>query len=189
MKTIDLIWGLKNTVHQHIDFAQQLQTLSDTELNWRTDAESWSVLECLEHLNSYGNFYLPEITQTIQNAKATPDAEFRPGLLGDYFAKSMQPKAKLNKMKTFKKTNPLGRKLDRKVIDVFIEQQHKMLELLEASKNVNLNKSKTGISITKWIRIKLGDTFRFVIYHNQRHVVQAERVLANQMHIKEKSEA
>ncbi len=189
MKTIDLILGLKNTVHQHIDFAQQLQTLSDTELNWRTDKESWSVLECLEHLNSYGYFYLPEIAQTMQNAKAAPDTEFRPGLLGDYFAKSMQPKAKLNKMKTLRKTNPLGRKLDRKVIDAFIEQQHKMLELLETSKNVNLNKSKTGISIAKWIRIKLGDTFRFVIYHNQRHVMQAERVLNHQKQIKEKSEA
>ena len=189
MKTIDLLWGLKNTAHQHIDFAQQLHTLSDTELNWKTDVESWSVLECLEHLNIYGNFYLPEIEQTMHNAKTTPDSEFRPGLLGDYFAKSMQPKAKLNKMKTFRKTNPLGRKLDRKVIDTFIEQQHKMLELLETSKNVNLNKSKTGISITKWIRIKLGDTFRFVIYHNQRHILQAERVLAFQKSRKEKSEA
>ncbi|KGO90797.1 DinB family protein [Flavobacterium suncheonense] len=189
MKTKDLIWGLKNSVHQHIDFAQQLQTLSDTALNWRTDAESWSVLECLEHLNRYGNFYLPEIEKSMQNATDAPDSEFRPGLLGDYFAKSMQPKAKLNKMKTFKQMNPSGSTLNRKVIDTFILQQHKMLELLENSQSANLNKVKTGISIAKWIRIKLGDTFRFVIYHNQRHVLQAEKVLAFQKNAIEKSEA
>lgn len=188
MKTTDLISELKAITYQHIDFAQQLYNLSDAELNWRTDSKSWSALECLEHLNIYGYFYLPEIENTMHNSVSSSESEFYPGFLGDYFAKSMQPKAKLNKMKTFKKTDPIGSKLNRNVVATFIDQQHKILELLETSKNVNLNKLKTGISIATWIRIKLGDTFRFVIYHNQRHVLQAERVLAYQMNTKEKSE-
>ena len=39
------------------------------------------------------------------------------------------------------------------------------------------NKTRIPISINKWIKIKLGDTFRFVIYHNERHIQQAKRVL------------
>ena len=46
-----------------------------------------------------------------------------------------------------------------------------------ASKNVNLDKIKTAISISKLIRLKLGDTFRVLIYHNERHIKQAEKVL------------
>lgn len=189
MKTQELISELQLITQQNIVFAQKLNGLPDTMLNWRNDAQSWSVLECLEHLNIYGDFYLPEIESAMQQPSGASDFEFRPGVLGDYFAKSMQPKVKLNKMKTLKKTNPIGSKLSRNVIDTFIAQQIKLFELLETSDKVNLNKLKTGISITKWIRLKLGDTFRFVIYHNQRHVLQAERVLAYQKTEKEKSVA
>jgi hypothetical protein len=48
--------------------------------------------------------------------------------------------------------------------------------LLDKAKNVSLGKTKTGISISKLIKLKLGDTFRFVIYHNIRHIEQAKRV-------------
>lgn len=180
MKTIELISELKGITNQNISFAQKLYNLSDEELNWRNNSKSWSVLECLEHLNIYGDFYLPEIENTIREKSYTSELEFRPGFLGDYFAKSMQPKAKLNKMKTFKKTDPIGSDLSRNVIDTFISQQNSLLELLQESEKVSLNKLKTGISITNWIRIKLGDTFRFVIYHNQRHIFQAEKVLVLQ---------
>jgi len=180
MKTKDLISELRAITLQSIDFAQKLYNLSDEELNWRNNSKSWSVLECLEHLNIYGNFYLPEIETTILKSETSFESEFRPGLLGNYFAKSMKPKAKLNKMKTFKKTDPIGSDLSRNVIDTFISQQNSLLELLQESEKVSLNKLKTGISITNWIRIKLGDTFRFVIYHNQRHVFQAEKVLVLQ---------
>lgn len=48
-----------------------------------------------------------------------------------------------------------------------------MLEILKNATSVNLNKTKTGISIAPWIKIKLGDTLRVVILHNQRHMEQA----------------
>jgi len=59
----------------------------------------------------------------------------------------------------------------------FIAQQKQMIQLLNDAENVNLNKVKTSISISKFIKLKLGDTFRFVIYHNLRHIEQAKRNL------------
>ena len=41
----------------------------------------------------------------------------------------------------------------------------------------NLTKVKTSITISNWIKLRLGDTFRFVIHHNLRHVVQAKNLL------------
>ncbi|MGB3549023.1 MAG: hypothetical protein WBA17_18760 [Saprospiraceae bacterium] len=38
-----------------------------------------------------------------------------------------------------------------------------------------MNRTKTAVSITKLIRLRLGDTLRVVVYHNQRHVAQALR--------------
>lgn len=75
--------------------------------------------------------------------------------------------------------NPIHSNLSTTTITVFIGQQQQLLKLLQAARMVNLNKVKTRISISRFVKIKLGNTFRFVIYHNQRHILQAKRVLVN----------
>jgi len=174
-----LISVLSGIVKHHIRFAESLMTKSDSELNYRTNPESWSALECLQHLNLYGDFYLPEIEKRINASNTSPEPVFKSGVLGNYFANSMLPKEKLNKMKTFKDKNPLGSKLDKRTIEEFIRQQNELLSLLERSKNINLNKVKTSISISNLIKLKLGDTFRFLINHNERHIVQAKKTINN----------
>ena len=127
-------------------------------------------------MNLYGNFYLPEIESKIKNSTTKSESEFKSGFLGNYFAKSMLPKDKLNKMKTFKDKNPLNANLDKSVIDKFIEQQVKLLDLLSQSRNVSLNKVKIQTSISSLIKLKLGDTFQFFINHIIRHLKQIERI-------------
>lgn len=172
-----LIADLIERTRQNMNAAAHFQTLPEKELNRRPAPEKWSILECIEHLNLYGDYYNPEIERRIKAAKHPAEPHFNSGLLGDYFAKSMLPKEKLNKMKTFKDKNPLGSKLDKKTLNRFTDQQHRLLELLERARSVSLNKTKVSISISKLVKLKLGDTFRFVIYHNQRHIVQANKVL------------
>jgi len=179
ISTENLINELVELTHEHLAFAESLLLKTDEELNKRLTDESWSVLECLEHLNLYGNFYLPEIKNRIERSKTKAATEFKSGWLGNYFAQSMLPKENLNKMKAFKSMNPIHSSLSKNTVTVFIDQQKQLLDLLNASRNVNLNKVKTNISITTLIKLKLGDTFKFLIYHNKRHVVQAKKVLAN----------
>lgn len=183
MKTTqeNLIEDLIERTRQHMNQAQNFKTFPAEELNRKSSPERWSVLECLEHLNLYGDFYLPEIEQRLRNNTTTPAGEFKPGLLGDYFAKMMLPSEKMSRIKTFKDKNPNGSKLDKKTLDRFIHQQKKILELLDKARKVNLNKTKTSISISKFIKLKLGDTFRVVIYHNYRHLVQAEKALGGEV--------
>ncbi|GGG64621.1 DinB family protein [Epilithonimonas arachidiradicis] len=171
---------LKIITENNIEFAESLLNQNNETLNFRASEDSWSILECLEHLNFYGLFYLPEIENRILETRfQETKSEFKSGILGNYFANMMLPKEKLNKMKTLKISNPIHQQLNRSVINEFINQQNKMLELLEKAKTVDLEKTKTSISISKWIKLKLGDTFRFVIYHNRRHIKQAENVLNN----------
>ncbi|MDP9961619.1 DinB family protein [Chryseobacterium lathyri] len=173
-----LLDELKTLTKEHLQYTENLLRQSDDKLNSRMSNESWSVLECLEHLNRYGNFYIPEISHRISSSKTSPTPVFKPGMLGNYFAQSMLPKEKLNKMKTFKNMNPVHSQLDKEVIKEFIKQQCQLIELLEKAKETDLNTVKTSISISKLIRLKLGDTFRFVVYHNLRHIRQAENILS-----------
>jgi hypothetical protein len=176
IQTEALLTDLANRTRELIREAELLRDKPESALNDKPSPESWSALECLEHLNLYGRFYLPEISKRIGEKKGNAEPVFKSGWLGNYFANSMLPKAKLNKMKTFKNMNPVNSKLDKRVVEEFLDQQKEMLRLLDEARNVSLNKTRSGISLSKWIKLKLGDTFRFVIYHNQRHMAQALRI-------------
>lgn len=176
MQSEILIHTLLEQTKRIINQAEKLKTYDLEKLIWRENETSWNILECLEHLNLYGDFYLPQIERKIKNSDTKTDFEFKSGLLGNYFAKTMLPKEKLNKMKTFKDKDPLNTNLDKTVIIRFINQQNKLLELLKQSRKVSLNKVKIQISISSLIKLKLGDTFQFYINHMIRHLNQIDRI-------------
>ena len=92
----------------------------------------------------------------------------------------MKPKSVFevkNKMRTLKAHNPDNNLNATKVLEEFVEQQHRMIYLLELSKQKSLNAIRIPLTITKLIKMKLGDTFRFLIAHEQRHFVQARNAI------------
>lgn len=177
---IELIEDLIERTKSNINRVEVLNVLNDEQLNWKPSAEKWSVLECIEHLNRYAEFYNPEIAQRLKQAKSSKTGRFKSSWLGEYFAESMKPKEKLNKMKTFTAMNPNQAQLNRSIIDRFLNYQRELLELLSQSRSLDLQRTKTSISISKIIKLRLGDTYRVVIYHNERHILQAKRVLNSQ---------
>ena len=60
-----LIQDLIERTRVHINKAEKLNTLSIEKLNWKEEKDSWSVLECIEHLNRYAIFYNKEITKKM----------------------------------------------------------------------------------------------------------------------------
>ncbi len=161
------------------DEAVFFKSLDVNILNQKPSPDSWSILECLEHLNRYGDYYLKEIESRILDAQPNLTAGiFKPGLLGNYFVNVIRPnESGTKKMKTAGDMNPVGSKLSTTVIDRFLKQQDRLISLLRSAEKVDLTKVKTSITLSKWIKLRLGDTLRFVVYHNERHLVQAQRVL------------
>ena len=156
-----------------------LKHLTTEELNAREFEGRWSALECIEHLNLYGDFYLPEIESRILKQQPSPAATvFRSGIIGNYFAGLMQVKnGKLTKMSSPADKNPIGSELSPTTLDRFLKQQERLKALLEESRSIDLTKTKSAISLSRWITLRLGDTFRFFVYHIERHVQQAENTL------------
>ena len=182
MKSDDLLQSLIEMTLENLRAVESLKSESIAMLNWKEDVNSWSVLECIEHLNRYGDFYIPEITKRISSSKYQPSELFKSNWLGKYFSDSVSYKTDLKKMKTFKSMNPINSTLTVKIIDVFLSQQNEIIDLLKEAKSVNLEKTKTSISISKLIKLRLGDTFRVLVYHNERHVKQAQKTLLNSKH-------
>lgn len=162
----------------HLDYAKQLLAVPEDLLQSKPSSKSWSVLECLEHLNRYATFYNKEINNKM-SASSLPFAEtFKSTYLGNKFSNDMLPKEGMKTMNTFKSKNPNASELDKEqVLLTFIKLQEELLTFLHTAFSKNLDKIKTYTTLPI-LKFKLGDTFRFVIYHNERHIVQAKKVLA-----------
>lgn len=74
---------------------------------------------------------------------------------------------------------PVSELDSRKVLEEFVKGQRRLTGLLEKAEKSNLSKLKVPISISRFIKLKLGDTFRFLIAHQQRHFVQIDNTLAS----------
>lgn len=175
-----LINDLLTITDKAIAAARNLKSFGTERLNSKPDPESWSAMECIEHLNLYGDFYLPEIEKRIL-ARQVPSNNtlFKSGWMGNYFAELMHVKnGTVKKMKSPKDKNPVNSLLSITTIDRFLKQLELLKTLLIQSRNVDLTKTRTSISLTKYITTRLGDTFRFFVYHIERHILQAEKALA-----------
>ncbi|HEX2846600.1 MAG TPA: DinB family protein [Chitinophagaceae bacterium] len=181
MKSFDslsLLEQLQADTRQLIAAATFLKNEDPGILLEQPGAGRWSVIQVLEHLNSYGVYYLPALKKGLMNGDTTMKV-FRSGWLGNYFTKLMLPKEGRvkNKMKAPKDHRPAFHVDAQPVIETFLQQQHQLLELLELAKQRNIG-IRIPTSLTKLIRLKAGDTFRFFIAHEQRHFVQIENTLA-----------
>lgn len=174
-----LIEELLSITENAANAARQFKKFDTALLNFKKTSDSWSILECIEHLNLYGDFYLPEMEkQILANKNSYASEHFRSGIIGNYFANLMKEKnGKIKKMKTPKDKNPANSELSITTIDRFLKQLDLLKSLLGQARGVDLTKVKTPISLTKHIKLRLGDTFRFYVYHIERHILQTGRVL------------
>jgi len=174
-----LITELISLTEQAIIAVKKFKTLDIRQLNFKNTPEQWSVLECIEHLNLYGDFYLPEIQKQL--LKATSEGYstfFKPGVIGNYFAGLMKTEnGKIKKMKSPKNKNPVSSVLSITTLDRFLKQAQLLQTLLKQALTADLTKIKTAISLSKFIKLRLGDTLRFYVYHIERHILQAEKAL------------
>jgi hypothetical protein len=179
-RTDDLLEQLKNDVQRVLAAAQFLQGADRVKMAYSKNAGQWSAIQAIEHLNMYGRYYIPAMKQAMENNPGGRQAWFQSGWLGNYFTRSMAPKTVYevkNKMKTPKNYNPTpGLNVDT-VLNEFIQQQNQLLQLLEQAKNADLGRIRIPITISKMVKMKLGDTFRFLIAHEQRHMIQARNAL------------
>ncbi|HRP56271.1 DinB family protein [Agriterribacter sp.] len=175
----ELLSTLERETEKHLTEAVRIfQNLPEQTLLKPAANDGWSIAQCLAHLNSYGRFYLPAIAYALDHPAGNASAEnFKSGWLGNYFTRMMQPGNSTKKYTSPKDHSPAADLNAPAVIAEFIEQQERLIMYLRKAKAVNIGATRVPISISKWVRLKLGDTFRFLIAHNERHILQAKKHL------------
>lgn len=86
-----LIAELIDQAQSSINTVEKFKKLSEKKLKHKERIDKWSVLECIEHLNLYSDFYNSEIKKQLEDNHSKPNATFKSGMIGNYFVKSMLP--------------------------------------------------------------------------------------------------
>lgn len=179
-KSEDLINSLQNDVRQLVAAAESMKGMDKIKLSYPLTNGKWTAIQALEHLNIFNRYYLPVIETEIAESKSGRSAWFNSGTLGNYFTNMMKPTDVYqvkNKMKTGKAYNPPAALNSEQVVAEFLQHQQKLTQLLDAVRESDMNSIRIPISVSKFIKLKLGDTFRFLIAHEQRHLVQARNAI------------
>jgi uncharacterized damage-inducible protein DinB len=180
----ELLNDLNGITQSSVSFIQKkISRLSDHQLNWRPNMNTWSLNDILAHLNSYAHYYHPIFKKKIEGTKfKTAKEKFVPSPLGKSAWKSMKLGRAKNIKRKFKAPKPYNPRLSTELlegnqIEIYLQEQNKFLSILDQAQEVNLKKVKVPISISKIIRLRLGDALMFVTYHNERHIQQAANLM------------
>ncbi len=158
------------------DRAAEFASLDLQQLNYKPGPDSWSILECLEHLNRYSRYYNPALAKAIAaNPASNPTPSINYSWLGKKSLDMVRPE-NMKKHKTVKHMNPNNSHLGLNTIQEFLQHQHQLLHLLHAAIGSDLNKKAIPVEFFKLLKLRIGETLEFVIVHQERHLQQALRV-------------
>lgn len=162
----------------------EFSNLSTEQLNWRPKDKSWSIAQCLAHLNAYYRYYNPVFSGKISNSRFTnPGEYFTSSPLGQAVAGSV----KLGKVKNVKRKLKSRKEYNPSVnpslttensVSEYLQHQEDFLTVLQEGMKINLRKTKCPLSLRPVVKLNLGDALIFIAYHNERHIEQAKRIKA-----------
>ncbi|WP_121964067.1 DinB family protein [Myroides sp. N17-2] len=169
---------LRLLTEKHIEQLQRIKELPIAQLEYAPTLEQWNILQCAAHLNHYFDFYLPQFTVATKLHISTSNQEFKPGIVGNYFANVLQYNENQKKIKSPKNTNPINN--NNLSIVVLSEMENNLITLKEIISIMPievLNKKGITTMFSTWFKLKVGDGLRIVVYHNDRHFHQMHKLL------------
>lgn len=181
METREFTEAMKKEIEAIRNTATEAFNGSEEQLlNHKEHPEKWSVLECLEHLNRYHQYYYPHLKRAFSQP-SDKQPSLRTSWTGQKFIKMMLPENK-KKMKALKHMNPqltpAQSRLDKKVFTAFLNNQEELFQLVADLPQANLNKKCIPVEFFKLLKMRSWEAFHFLIAHEQRHLAQAIKAIS-----------
>jgi DinB superfamily len=153
--------------------------LNVEQINWKPNAESWSVGQCFDHLITANREYFPQIDQIIRGEKRTTlwqSMPFLPGFFGRMLINAVSPNAS-KKVKAPKLFQPSSSNIDPQIISQFAAHQNEVIDKMKTTEGMELEKIIIYSPVAKIVTYSLFDTYRIIVVHERRHFKQAQRVM------------
>jgi uncharacterized damage-inducible protein DinB len=151
--------------------------LSDEQFTWRPVPESWSIAECLDHLNATARVYLPSLDEGISDAirrGVYGEGPFKYNWLGRLSVRFSDLPLRLEAPDD---VQPAAGRTRREILNAFRAYQVQYIDRLRQANGVDLARARVRVPSNGWLRIPLGSGFQLMVAHSRRHLAQARRVM------------
>lgn len=152
--------------------------LSDEQINWQPQPGSWSIAQCLDHLNISNQKLIGKIELALNAAKAAGkrhDGPYVYGFFSRWMLRSLQPPPR-NKMKTKPDFEPATRKALAGILPIWKQTHERLEQLIHESNGFDLARIKVTSPYMSLLRYPLGMAFWIQTAHDRRHLYQAREV-------------
>ena len=152
--------------------------LKESQFNWRPDPKSWSMAECLLHLNTIGDRYVGVLEKTIAEARAEGRTGQRPlkhGWLGKWVLANTEPPPK-RRFKTQRGFTPAYGQPLTAVIPTFLHLQDQLTLQLQQANGLDWARVKAPMPGMGPLKFDLYLIFAWIAAHERRHLWQARQV-------------
>lgn len=149
------------------------------ELNWKPDANTWSIAQNLEHLIVVNETYYPVLVSLKSGTYKKPiigKLGFVVSFFGKTVLKAVQPEMK-RKMNTFPMWEPGKSDITNDILLRFKKHQTELRKNIEDAKELVLEGVVISSPANKYIVYKLEIAFDIIVSHELRHLAQAKEIL------------
>ncbi|MFT6321625.1 MAG: hypothetical protein ACJAT4_002555 [Granulosicoccus sp.] len=162
------------------EFKQLFSELSSEELNWKSNAKTWSIAQNIDHLIAINKTYFPILAELKSGKYKLPfigKFGFIVSYLGKLILNAVEPSRK-KKTKTFSIWEPSKSKIPADILEQFSNHQNELKREIFAAKDLVENGAIIYSPANKNIVYKLEMAFDVIVTHEQRHLEQAKEVLS-----------
>lgn len=153
--------------------------LSPDQLNWNPRPGAWSVGQCLEHLSVSNEVYLLAISESLANQPSAVVQDISIGWFGRWFIRNYvappSGTSKPTKAPAPGKIRP-GTRVDPGILDRFIRSNEAARQVIRRATGHDVNRIRFKNPLVSVIRFTVGTGLEIISQHEQRHLLQAERV-------------
>lgn len=153
--------------------------LTDAQFTWRPAPTSWSIAQCLDHLNVTARLYLPQLDEGIANAIRQGfygEGPFTYWWLARMFVRMLEPPPRF-RVKTPAAFQPPPARTRHEIMAAFRAYQVQYVDRLRQANGLDLSRARVRSPVASWVLMPLGTGFIAMTAHERRHLWQARQVL------------
>ena len=160
---------------------QAFLRITDEQLVYRPGAGKWSIVEIYGHLNLSLDHYIRSILSRISLAPDSPSDVYRSGWLGDGVYEKIMPRpdGSVFRLKALKSLCLDAAGVDARE-ELYRFQRHcdALDDILRHVATKDLRRISVPFVRPGLVCLRLGDMLRYLVAHGERHLLQAQRVMA-----------
>ena len=161
-------------------YVEAFEHLSPQALNWKPQADTWSVGQCIDHIIVTNLTYFPIIEKTANKTyqhTLWQKMPILPNLMGNMLFKTIAPTHTTNKVKTFQIFEPTSSQIAADILKQYQIHKTKLSSLFEKTDGLAHEKIIVSSPVNKYIIYSLKMAMDIIVAHEKRHFWQAKNVL------------